>query len=380
MRALVSGLVSFCFLALSMVGAASGADQPVITPPAGFGHYCSLKDGAFGYGNLNSDPCGTAAVSSIAYAGLWNINGVNRAYLECDDGYKAAFMSPVAGKASLQAAFDATTGHPGCKINVAPKELPVFRFPWLAKSQLWMNTHRGVDLALHRQTYTNPQLCRGDSAGSHHALDNAGHVDWHALDEDSNHSGYDWSIPNDKPGDWGVRAVAAGKVILARARPCGCTDGVDGCKCVTPQNEVYIRHVVAKSRTSIYREEFISYYAHLKSIGVSAGQVLDSNQLIGPVGDTGHGKNTHLHLSVFRLRNVRGAWKSYFPFGTEDQVTPNFNHDEVAEFRSVDPFGWNSASCVDAWGFHSDSSRGAPSINLWKSGLAPPGWNHSGHQ
>lgn len=360
----------FSSLALVIVFLASIYAQPVIQPPSGFGNYCSRKNGSFGWGDGNSDPCGTAPESDIAYAGLWNMNGINRAYVDCDDGFATWIALPTAGDASIRAAFNATTGHGKCTINVAPKSMPIFRHPWLAIVNVTMRTIRGVDLALHGQTFTTAERCR--STGSMvqpvaRELDNAGHVNWSATDEDSNHSGYDWKVDGNKPGDWGVRSVAAGRVVLARSRP------ISGS---TNQNEVYIRYIVAKSLTSRYREEFIGYYAHLKSYSVSAGNNVDSGQLLGPVGDTGPG-GTHLHLSVFRLRNVRGEWKSYATFGTG--TLTSLTHDGNAESRTIDPFGWNDAACVDAWGYYADSTRGAPSINLWRSNLVPPGWNHAGH-
>jgi murein DD-endopeptidase MepM/ murein hydrolase activator NlpD len=372
-------VVALLFCLASKVAAGT---QPVIQPPAGFGHYCSLKNGAFGYGNLDSDPCATAADSEIAYAGLWDMNGINRAYVYCTDGFKTWAASPVAGPASLDAAFAATTGHPGCKINVSPKNLPIFRYPWLSSKNAAMTTSRGVDLALHGQRYSRHQLCSSNppivsNPFPFYELDNAGHTNWNPEADQSDHSGYDWVLPGSKPGDWGIRAVAAGKVIVTRARDVGKDKHGNPW---TLQNEVYVRHVVAKSLNSRYREEFISYYAHLKSISVSVGAILESGQLIGPVGDTGAGASNHLHLSVFRLRNVRGAWKSYYPFGDENQATAQgFLHDGPAEYRTIDPFGWNNANCIDAWGYYSTSGRGAPSIRLWRTNLAPPGWNHSGH-
>lgn len=346
--------------------------QPVIQPPSGFGNYCSRKNGTFGWGDGNSDPCGNAPDSDIAYAGLWNMNGINRAYVACDDGFATWIARPTAGDASIRAAFNATTGHGKCTINVAPKSLPIFRHPWLAIVGVKMRTIRGVDLALHGQTYTSAERCRDNGSNVQplaRELDNQGHINWSDPDKDSNHSGYDWSIAGNKPGDWGVRSVATGKVVLARARFVG--DGK------TDQNEVYVRYIVAKSLSSRYREEFIGYYAHFQSLNVRTGDIVQSDQLLGPVGDTGLARGTHLHFSVFRLRNVRGQFKSYFPFGFD--TANNFMHDGVAEYRTIDPFGWNDSQCIDAWGYYSDSTRGAPSINLWRSGLAPPGWDHSGH-
>jgi hypothetical protein len=354
-----------------LYAAVAKAQAPLIQPPTGFGNYCSLKSGAFGYGDGSSDPCGNAADNAIAFAGLWDMNGVNRAYVTCSDGFRTWMASPTAGDASLRAAFEATTGHQNCRINVAPKRLPIFRHPWLPSTNKDMTTSRGVDLALHSQKYSDLQVCRGNSlALTTYEVDNLGHRNWNASAEDSNHSGYDWLIPGNDPGDYGVRAVAAGKVIVVRSRDVGSQ--------WTRQKEVYIRHIVSKSLTSRYREEFISYYAHFKDFSVTRGEIVDAGDLLGEVGNTGAGGSTHVHLSVFRLRNVRDAWQSYGVFGKDLEVSENFVHDAAAEARAIDPFGWNSSSCVDPWAFYAAAGTGAASINLWTSEV-PPGWKHTGH-
>jgi hypothetical protein len=362
---LLAAVVLFC-------AARARAQAPLIQPPTGFGNYCSLKSGAFGYGDANSDPCGAAADNAIAFAGLWDMNGINRTFVTCSDGFRTWFASPTSGDASLRAAFEATTGHQNCKINVSPKRLPIFRHPWLPSTNKDMTTSRGVDLALHTQKYSDLQLCRGNSlASSNYELDNAGHRNWSASADDSNHSGYDWLVPGNQPGDYGVRAAADGKVILTRSRNVGSQ--------WTLQKEVYIRHIVAKSLSTRYREEFVSYYAHLKDFDVDKGDNVNAGDLLGEVGNTGAGGSTHVHMSVFRLRNVRDAWQSYGTFGKDLEISETFAHDAAAEARAIDPFGWNNGNCVDAWGFYSAAGTGAASINLWKSDVVPPGWKHTGH-
>jgi Peptidase family M23 len=361
-----------CSLLFFAAVSARAQDQPLIQPPAGFGRYCSLKNGAFFAGDINSDPCGSASDSQIAHAGLWDSLGVNRAYVACGDGALFWVAKPEPGDATLLAAFEATKGHPNCTINVAPKRLPIFRHPWTTTSQETMTTYRGFDFALHGQQYSDAQLCRGTgTARTNYEVDVSGHVNFNPADKDSNHNAYDWLIPGNKEGDWNVRSVAAGKVVMARSR----NMGSDWPK--PNQNEVYVRHVVAKSLTDRYREDFVVYYAHMKSRSVSTGQVVSSGDVIGPVGTTGASYGVHLHLAVFRLRNVKGAWKDYRIFGTGGTI--GLIHDITTEGRSIDPFGWNDPACIDPWAIYADAGRGAPSINLWRENLAPPGWNHAGH-
>ncbi len=57
----------------------------------------------------------------------------------------------------------------------------------------------------------------------------------------------------------------------------------------------------------------LTVYAHLSSRKVQAGQVVESGQLIGTMGQTGFATGTHLHFSFYKNRFITGTGNSLNP-------------------------------------------------------------------
>ena len=65
-----------------------------------------------------------------------------------------------------------------------------------------------------------------------------------------------------------------------------------------------------------------TFFAHLDSVSVAAGQVIEAGQEVGKLGTTGNSTGVHLHLEV-RLMNVDGTYLEGCPMpkGREDPQT-----------------------------------------------------------
>ncbi|WP_438312198.1 peptidoglycan DD-metalloendopeptidase family protein [Sporosarcina sp. FA9] len=83
-----------------------------------------------------------------------------------------------------------------------------------------------------------------------------------------------------KTGTVPIRAVANGKVILARSTE---TDGFG--------RVVFIEH-------NLKEGEFVTVYAHLSSVAVRAGQVVSQGTSVGAMGNTGNSTGQHLHFEL----------------------------------------------------------------------------------
>lgn len=73
----------------------------------------------------------------------------------------------------------------------------------------------------------------------------------------------------------------------------------------------------------------VHYYAHLKKSNVSFGSIVQSNDTIGTIGNTGNakGKPPHLHYSIFslipypwRIDTSKQGWKKMFFLNPAEQL------------------------------------------------------------
>jgi murein DD-endopeptidase MepM/ murein hydrolase activator NlpD len=372
-------LVSACFLSFS-AQAEEGANVPVTSVPANYGNYCSIINASGGWAfatltGTDSDPCKALLEKSpdakIMRAGLWSVYGDNNVLLRCD-GDLGIFRAT--GSTATSLAYQAAQGKSNCVFTVAPTELPIFNLPYLNNS--WLNKitvsnkfnfnsyGKNMDVSqfgqqpdpshpmAHSVDRFGRQRCFIDGAGNHV-------VPW------KDHYGYDWGMPEGTP----ILAVADGIVRDARARDVssyGCGDDA--------QMEIYIEHQVGSGE---YAERFITYYAHLSQIWVSAGDKVFRGQQIGQSGNTGCSGGPHLHFGVLRLTNLSGQ-RSYDFQTTPDGYGVNGYH------GAIDPFGWAAPQHIDPWAWQFLGSQydptlrtfvtdpGAFSIYLWRKYSAPP--------
>ncbi|TQJ60478.1 peptidase M23-like protein [Arthrobacter sp. SLBN-83] len=96
----------------------------------------------------------------------------------------------------------------------------------------------------------------------------------------STHNGMDFAAPTGTP----VRAAGGGRVSMA-----GWSTGGGG-------NEIHIDHPNGLQ----------TWYAHLSSFAVKAGQMVNTGTRIGEVGSTGNSTGPHLHYMV-----LNGGWPNY---------------------------------------------------------------------
>ena len=256
--------------------------------------------------------------------------------------------------------------------NVAPAALPVFHRPMMESTMNNIQpTGRGHDLALN-VTYGADSHCSLPANVT--ALDHRAFTQ--ATIPDSNHAAFDWTDKDEwadhagNAANWGIFSAAAGVVLQVRARnPTTnvlCSPAGPNC-----QQEVYIEHTVG---SGLYREDFVTYYAHMDIAEVGIGDTVTQGQLVGIVGATGTGSGgtEHLHFGTFRLTNTSTAhrvdWETLF--GT-DATTGKAIH---IQKTAIDPFGWSDSSCVDPWG--RQSTQGAMSIFLWDEYYDKLDWSH----
>jgi murein DD-endopeptidase MepM/ murein hydrolase activator NlpD len=339
--------------------------QAYITPrvmipvPAGMSQYCSMTwpggGWAFAYGS--ADPCADLIAAfgagTIERAGRYSVSGLNNAMVECDS---TTYLYEGTGGNPLQWAFDAVTDAAGnaldddCIFTVAPNNLPIFVKPFSGSA----TNSNPIDLAAEGLVLDVHDF---GQAGSSVAT----FVDYKGRDKSGlyidNHRGFDWVIPTGRS----LYAAAAGTVITARNR------NITGCGCAqTTQKEVLVLHSVGRSTTDRYREDFVTYYAHLNSYNVAANQIVQSGQLIGTSGNTGCSSGPHLHFNVTRLTNTHTDWRDADYTTSVAGACPR----EDNGTGYIDPYGWQAPSDVDPWAWRK-WGWGAYSINLWKTGQAP---------
>ena len=157
-----------------------------------------------------------------------------------------------------------------------------------------------------------------------------------------------------------------------------------GCRgaCTPHQGEIYIQHYAGSD--PVYREGFVSYYAHLRRRLVVDGQTVKAGQLIGFMGRSGAAGGPHLHIGVFRTSNSNAHQVGNLQRGyhvnfqtTTSVVNPSGNNQ--SNFNAIDFFGWANGSAFDPSAYvdwNTDTGlqflgKGAWSANLFKPNESP---------
>ncbi|MFZ1391411.1 MAG: hypothetical protein WAS23_07485, partial [Dokdonella sp.] len=109
---------------------------------------------------------------------------------------------------------------------------------------------------------------------------------------------------------------------------------------------------------------------------VRRGELVDTGDWLGSIGNTGASYGEHLHLTVVRNTNLsfRKSFEVNFVGG---------QHDRDGSVGAVDPFGWSPANGLNgvdpwAWRFRNHANNplldnaGGFSSRMWLPGEAPP--------
>ncbi|MBX3725923.1 MAG: peptidoglycan DD-metalloendopeptidase family protein [Xanthomonadales bacterium] len=344
------------------------AAVPATPVPTGFGHYCSVRhptSGGFGLlpQGVGSDPCQQFLAQDptlrVERAGLYAINGTNQVIGVCDGGFVA--ISVATGAAPFDHVFADAAGRSNCVFTATPKALPVWFRPYSgahtagSAQSFNHNVYRiGIDVSEFGQTPVphHPLAHTIDLRGRQHCQGGPDDPHMNGIDE----AAVDIILPTDRD----ILSVAPGRVTQAVPRYVLIWSPVGN----DPwQREVFIRHQVGSGR---YSEQFTSYYAHQLDTPVRHGQAVVAGTALGRTGSTGASSGPHLHIAVFRHRNLtyRGSYEL-------DYSQAGFILDkEVAAF---DPWGWHAPQGADPWGwrFRGFGDAGTFSAEMWRAGEAP---------
>jgi murein DD-endopeptidase MepM/ murein hydrolase activator NlpD len=348
-----------------------------IPVPAGYGRYCSVRhpiSGGFGLlpQGVASDPCQVMLDSDpdlvVDRAGLYSLAGPNNVLATCAGGYVG--LHPGNGGAPFDAALAAAAGQTDCIFTAAPVALPAFSRPYTgghlpgsAQSFNHDPFKKPIDVSDFGQTpnATHPLAHYIDLNGIQKCDDWYGH-DGHDVIGGVDEAAADIGVESDRD----VVAVAAGRVAAAVPRYALFWSPVGG---DPHQREVFVRHTIGTGR---YSEQFTTYYAHMSDTSVRRGDAVVAGTVLGRVGTTGASGGEHLHIAVFRHKNLsyRATWEldysraDFFELGKE--------------LAAIDPWGWQAPTGIDPWAWRfkfNDGDlpdyAGSWSIDLWKAGEAP---------
>lgn len=336
-----------------LIASGNVAAQITVT---GYGHYCSMTwpngGWAFTSDPNGNDPCGYITAHSdpggtIQRAGIYQAAGVNTVVARCTD--KTVWLYGGTGNGPLTAAYDKAKGRPGCIFTVAPQNLPIFMSPF---KNVVPTVANGFDFA--KPPYVTLKVSDFGQMGP----DQAKIVNLRGDDRTwgDDHDAYDYLVPENTP----VYAVADGTVLANRNLDTKCSGSNSSI-----QGEMYIRHRV-KRTPSTYNEDFVAGYFHLKKrANLAVGQSVTAGTYLGDIGWVGCSTQSHLHFAVIRTTNVAGYRNAAFTV-PNNQTEPNNGSPWV-----IDPYGFIPPKNIDPWGWRGYPD-GALSINLWKSGQAPP--------
>ncbi len=399
-----------------------GVAPPPIPVPPGYGHYCSVSDGAggwaFEFGDVSSDPCGDILsrfkTGIVRRAGLWSMNGDNNVMVRCGTQKETVpYRVRGAGAALVSQAFSDNKNAKNCIFIVSPTALPIFGHPWAPMSPA-MPADFGVkagETGFNYDLFNAPWDVTAFGQSPIPAGSKAGMVDRHGVSQahfgsaqeclqagkgagcllvkpgaHAVEGAYDWSMEEGRP----LLAVAPGVVRGARNRNvtgmCGKSDF---------QAEIFIESQVGAGR---YAETFVAAYHHMIKLtsnpadNVQAGQIVHRGERIARIGNTGCSSEPHLDLSVLRTSNLTGighyAFQALPVNANEPPSFPNVYGVNGVQ-GAIDPFGWAAPKEIDpyAWKFINFSDAnfpnaqipgltepGAYSINLWIPGQAPPSY------
>lgn len=341
---------------------------PVTSVPAGYGHYCSVRNptgGGFGLlpQGAGSDPCqvflAQNPASVVERAGLYAINGVNQVVGVCSGGFVT--ISVATGTAPFDHAFSNAAGRSNCVFTATPKALPVWYRPYSGAhtadtaQSFNHNVYRtGIDVSEFGQT----------PVPSHplaHTIDLLGRQQCDGRPNDPHLNGIDEAAVDILlPTTRDILSVAPGRVVQAVPRYVLLWSPVGN----DPwQREVFVRHQVGSGR---YSEQFTTYYAHQIDTPVRHGQTVLAGTVLGRTGNTGASYGVHLHIAAFRHRNL--TYRATYDLAY-DQA--GFILDkEVAAFA---PWGWRAPQGADPWGwrFRDNDNAGTFSADMWRTGEAP---------
>jgi uncharacterized delta-60 repeat protein len=343
-----------------------------IPVPAGYGRYCSARDSVSGGFSLlaqgaTSDPCQELLDSDpnliIERAGLYALAGLNNVLAACDGDYVSRHFGT--GGAPFAAAVSATVGQSDCIFTAAPHFLPVFSRPYsgehVAESAQSFN-HDVYNIPIDVSDFG--QVPVADHPEAHY-------IDLNGIQTCDSSPQHEVAGVNEAAADIGyidgrdVVAVAAGRVAAAVPRYVLelAAVGFDPF-----QREVFVRHAIGFGR---YTEQFTTYYAHMSDTPVRRGDAVVAGTVLGRVGTTGASSGNHLHIAVFRHRNLSYRASFELDYSSGDL----FDGDNEA--AAIDPWGWNGPPAADPWAWRFRSSdthpdnAGSWSIHLWKPNEAP---------
>jgi murein DD-endopeptidase MepM/ murein hydrolase activator NlpD len=345
-------------VASAVLLASAGAEAQTISV-SGYSNYCSKTwaSGAWVLFFGSGDPCanidkkyGTGGATQRR--GLYSTNSANRVVARCTPNYVWIYEGN--GDAPLKSAFDVASGKLSCIFTVAPRVMPIFNAPFSVNKVLNGGNGNGFDFArppygkLVPSDYGQP----GSSAISV--------MDWKGRDKTGyidNHDGHDWGLNTGEE----IKAVADGKVVMIREWDSGCTGN--------GSTSQYMKHVELSHTvcgTSGYCEQFVTDYGHLSAFapGLKIDDNVKQGQKIGEAGSTGCSSGPHLHFLTARLTNTADKLTETLEFYSDSR------HSNQTQM-SIDPFGFEPNKNFDPWGWKAYPD-GALSINLWKSGHAPP--------
>lgn len=358
----------------------SALATPTVAMPFGYGNYCSVRNasgGGFGLlpQGMGSDPCQVFLDSNptaiIERSGMYSLSGLNWVIGVCSGNFIT--LRGGNGTQPFDLAFADAAARSNCVFTATPGELPMFSRPYTGSNSGIGNTQSfnhdpyniPIDVTDFGQTAGPYDACAIDNRGRSRSIGNPNAV---PSTCDYDNSGVNEpAVDIDVTSARNVVSVAAGRVVMAVPRhvPGFAPAGMD-----PYQREVFVRHQVGSGR---YAEVFTTYSAHMQDTAVRRGDAVSAGTILGRVGTTGASSGEHLHLSVFRHRNLsfRSEFELRFDGGQWDRD---------ASVAAFDPWGWMAPQGVDpwAWRFRTHASNallddaGTFSSNLWINSEAPP--------